>query len=327
MSAASGLEHLRPIYEDLPEAVAGRIATLVEGMSALTDIEWEQTAFETLTNPPSGGATIGNVRPTVHLSLKWEAEAKSAVWNDLESMQKELGAYDANLNINGDPAPQEDPAGGNARLTEYRNGGTPDAMEATATLKVPVFGRSYSRPEDFLHGDLRMDNGPNYGVVDKWNCKGVRCLLVKRWVPIPDEWEAANPIKYWTGYVYLGGRAEDAEDGDEAEFLHYNLPERVGDPGAPLPRVTYPDRTNHTNYSGGPDTNGWIGWDNNFDEDHHNEAGPEEPHMSEREAREATDLLAKGVRELWESRGVEPGDVYDRTVEPPVFAEKAEVLA
>jgi hypothetical protein len=199
-------------------------------------------------------------------------------------------------------------------------------MEAEATLKVPIFERSYSHWTDFLHGDKRMDNGPNYGVVAKWNCTGVRCLLVKRWVSLPDEWEAGTPIKYWTGYVYLGGREADAADEDECELLHYDLPECVGDPGAPLPRVTYPDHSTLTDYSGGPDPTGWIGWDNNFDEDHVDEAGPEEVHMSEADARQVTDLLAKGVRELWEANGTKPGDVYESTVEPPAFAEDAEVV-
>lgn len=319
------LEHLRPIYDDLPESVAGRIATLMEGMSALNDLEWEQTAFETVSNPPSGDAILSNVRPTVHLALQWEAEAKSAVWNDLEAIQSELGAYDANIRINGDPAPKEDPAGGNSRLTEFKRGGTPDAMEAEATLKVPVFTRSYSQREDFLHGDLRMDNGPSYRVVDKWNNRGVRCLLVKRWVPIPDEWEG-TPIKYWTGYTYLGGHPEDYETGDH-EYSHWDLPETVGDPGAPLPRVTYPDESHGIHATGGsPDGNGWIGWDNNFDGEDAPPEGPEEVHMSEADAKEVTDLLAKGVRLLWESEGVEPEDVYEDGVEPPVFAEEAEVV-
>lgn len=298
------LEHLRPIYDNLHEKAAPRVAELVEGTSSINDVEFAQTPWPTKRHPPDGGPLLSNVRPTVHLSITWTAEAKAAVWNDIERIQSQLGAYDTNISVNGDPAPQADPAEGNARITEYRNGGKPDSVEAEATLKVPVFLKSYSKRRDWLHGDKQMQDGPNFRVTDKWNSHGVRVFLVERWVPIPTEWEA-DPIRYWTGYVYLG-------PGEEDEWSHYNLPDKIGEPGVSVPRVTYPDHANQHSTAGEPDSGGWIGWDNNLEERDAPEDGPVEADMTEDEARQATEILAKAVREFWDSWGLTPTEVYSK---------------
>ena len=289
----------KELYNELPESFAHRAAQLWEAYgNRIEAYSWSGVPFRTR---PMEGYILRKVLPSVRFTVEWEAKGEGAVWADLEHMEEILGgSRNADVTINGKPAATEDPAGGNTRLTEFY-GSRPERVTARATLVCPLVKR-----QNWLHTEKTMEYGPQWRLARRWNWRGVRCMLVNRWVPIPADWETDASIDYWTGYVYFGDPEAYRTEPDE-EFTHWALPDKVGEPGAKLPKVTYPTK------GSGPDGGGWIGWDNNFeDEGDVPEDLPEESDMTEAEAVECTEILAKGVKHLWEEHNLTPGELYNR---------------
>lgn len=290
----------KELYDALPDNFAPRAAQLWEAYGKRIEAySWRGQPFM---ERPVGGPQLHKVCPAIRFTVKWRAKGKGAVWADLERLEEILrGSANADITIDGHPAPTEDPAEGNTRLTEFY-GKRPEEVEAEATLVCPLAKR-----QDWLHTEEMMDYGPQWRLVRRWNWRGVRCMLVNRWVPMPVDWHNEDVIDYWTGYVYFGDPALYRTEPDE-EVTAYDLPDKIRDPGTPLPRVTYPQKHGPP----APDESGWIGWDNNFDEETDvPEDGPEEADMTEEEAVACTEILAKGVKELWQYHNLTPADIYN----------------
>lgn len=285
-------------FDALPKGARHKVAALWESMgSRIEELEWWRSAWGA--NPPAGGIRASNlneVTPSVVLTIRWHADNKKDAREDLRRIEDRLNSSSfTGFHFDGKEEPLE---ADHMELSEFTEGTYDKEGLASATLTVPyryynVTREWWRRGEDppMEHAKTMARDGPQFRLVKKWNRQGVRCMLVNRWVPTPAEWEDEGVIDYWTGYVYAG-----------EEFDVYGLPDKVGSGGVLIPKVTYPeDRAEET------DPNGWIGWDNNIDV---GRDGPEEPEMTEEEAEEATNLLAKAVHEVWIREDVDPAEVY-----------------
>lgn len=285
-------------FDALPKGARHKVAALWEGMgSRIEELEWWRSAWGA--TPPPGGirpSNIDEVQPSVMLTIRWHADHKKKAREDLDKIEDRLSPSTVSaFRFDGK---EEELEAEHMELTEFSEGTHDVEGLASVTLTVPY--RYYSttkkwweRGEDppIKHARDMARDGPQFRLVEKWNRQGVRCMLVERWVPTPAEWEDEGVIDYWTGYVYAG-----------EEFDVVAMPEKVGSGGVLVPKVTWPeDRAEES----GP--NGWIGWDNNIET---GRDGPEEPEMTEEEAVEATNLLAKAVHEVWLRDDVDPAEVY-----------------
>jgi len=285
------LDHLEEIYEALPESVAGRIGTFAEAYkSTLVDMEWSVKPYgDASSGPPAGGLTLGNLNPCVHLTVTWEAEERALVFDEAGEFEDTLGAINrTSITLNGNPPP-EAARDNNTTLTEW-GPEDPGAGNARGTFVVPV----YDRDKDFRHAGEQLEHATHHEVTDKGNHKGVRYMLLRRWVPTPEDFDLDTRLEWWSGYVVMGR-------GDHEEWTAYNLPPTVGNPGVNVPSLAYPNREHagdmRTREFG--DTHGWIGWDSAKGGD-----------LTHKRALRKTHLLCTAVRELWEDLGVEPSEVY-----------------
>jgi len=296
---SEGLEHLDEIYAELPERVAGRIGTFAEAYkNVLDDLTWSLKPYgDASSQPPTGGLTLGNLNPCVHLTVTWECEERSLVFEQVEEFESQLGAINrTSITLNGNPPP-EAAREGNTTLTEW-GPNDPGAGKARGTLVVPI----YDRDEDFRHAGEDLPCATHHEVTDKGNHRGVRYMLLHRWVHTPEDYDMDTRLEWWSGYVYLG------RDLTRDEWTAYNLPSKVGNPGVRVPSLAYPTIEYTTEGTGREhgDTSGWIGWDSVGAGD-----------VSHERALRKTEILAKAVRLLWEDLKVEPREAYGSTTEVP----------
>lgn len=289
------LEHLEEIYEGLPDSVAGRIGTFAEAYkSVLDDLTWEVKPYgDASSTAPAGGLTLGNLNPCVHLTVTWEAEERALVFEEVSEFEDQLGAINrTSITLNGNPPPEAS-RDNNTTLTEW-GPDDPGAGKARGTLVVPVYGQD----KDFRHPGEDLEYATRHEVHRKGNHKGVRYMLLRRWVPTPEDFGLDSRLEWWSGYVYLG------MDLTREEWTAHNLPSSVGNPGVPVPSLAYPT-LDYVHEGAGRergDAHGWIGWDS-----------VNAPPMDEERALRKTHLLCHAVHELWEDLGVEPRDAYDNT--------------
>lgn len=285
-------------FDSLPKGARHKVAALWESMgSRIEDLEWTQAPWP---ERPTGGispSALGEVQPSVVLTIRWHADNKKDAHDDLRKIEDRLESTqyrDFRFDGKEEPVDAE-----HIDLADFSDGTFDEEGLASATLVVPYAYYKESSPKwwqrgnqpPIKHASNMTQDGPQFRLVEKWNRQGVRCMLVNRWVPTPAEWEDEGVIDYWTGYVYVG-----------ADFDVVAMPNKVGSGGVLIPTVTYPeDRAED------PDDAGWIGWDNNIET---GRDGPEEPEMTKEEAIEATNLLAKAVREVWVKEDVDPAEVY-----------------
>lgn len=265
----------------------------------IVELEWYQTPYPPSAGlePPMGVETLINeVTPSAVLTIRWHADHKKDAREDLDKIESRLNpsAY-VDFRFDGK---EEEIEVEHKELTEFCEEAEIGEPLASVTLTVPY--RYYNPTREWWdkgedppmeHAQNMAQDGPQFRLVSKWNSRGVRCILVNRWVPTSPEWEDEGVIDYWTGYVYAG-----------TGFDVVAMPEKVGSGGVLVPTITYPEDRPES-----PDNAGWIGWDNNIEQ---GRDGPEEPEMTEEEAVEATKLLAKAVHEVWVREDVDPAEVY-----------------
>lgn len=275
-------------FDTLPESVRGRVAALYERMGdRINEVETRRSAWGL--NPPNGPIHVADLRhihPSTIVTVRWQVTGKGAARKDIEAMEGTLNASKKD-NIRLDGVAEFDARDKHKPLTDFAEGGMDEGL-ATAEFEVSD-GWHHPAGIPIEHFQDMTPDGPQFKVMDKWNKRGVRCLLVRRWVPTPEEWQDAGEIAYWTGYVYAGPE----RDPD-------TLPSSVGT-GATVPNITYPSPNSDT-----PDETGWIGWDNNIEE----ARVVVSPTMEEHEAKRVTSLLGKAVAEAWQEADVDPTTLY-----------------
>jgi len=291
------LEHLEEIYAELPESIAGRIGTFAEAYkSTLVDLEWTVKPYGDATSQaPTGGLTLSNLNPCVHLTVTWEAEERALVFDEVAEFEEQLGSINrTSITLNGNPPP-EAARDNNTTLTEW-GPEDPGAGNARGTLVVPIYGKE----ADYRHAGEDMEHATQLSVEDKGNHNGVRYILTRRWVETPEDFDLNSRLEWWSGYVYLGN--EDGRD----EWSAYNLPSKVGNPGVSVPSLQYPTShyVDHNHGREHGDKYNWIGWDS-----------VERTGLTREEAESKTHLLCHAVHELWEDLGVEPREIYNQRTE------------
>lgn len=225
-------------------------------------------------------------KPSVRVTIRWRSPSPKALWDeDIPTVEGELEpAWRDEVVVDDNPAPEEQAPEGNTRLHEYDIDGRTDddSLHVEAEFTVVL-----DNPRDLDHYEANpLTTGPQYEVVGKWNERGVRCKVVRRWWEPDAAWVKA--MTWWTGYVWSGPHDPLIEDED----AHQYAPDDFGTV-TDIPRE-----------SDDPDWMGWSSYDAHADHATFD--------IGEGAAREKTVTLARFMRQFMKRNDIEATDLYEQ---------------